>query len=145
MYCTNCGAPISAGLSYCNRCGANLREKETPTSKTAAITAFLTAITLIAAIGLGIMLGGALALRTEAGMAEQLVGIYMLFTFLITAVTEVMLIRQLSRITSAPESRPALPPVQTTAYELRSAPGEPIASVTDNTTRTLEYARRERN
>ena len=35
--------------------------------------------------------------------------------------------------------------VQAVPYELRAAPGEPVSSVTENTTRTLEYARRERN
>ena len=145
MYCTNCAAPISPGLSYCNRCGASLREKETTSSNTAAISAFLTAITLMAAIGLGIMLGGALVLRKEAGLPYELIGFFMLFTFLVTAVSEVMLIRQLSRLTSSSENKRSLPPMQTPQYELRSAPVEPITSVTDSTTRTLEYARRERN
>jgi hypothetical protein len=121
-----------------------LRDKETKSGNTATISAFLTAITLIGAIGLGIMLGGSLALKNEAGFPVEFIGVFMFFTFLITAVTEVMLIRQLSRLTSVSESR-ALPPVQVPQYELRAAPGEPISSVTENTTRTLEYARRERN
>jgi hypothetical protein len=69
----------------------------------------------------------------------------MLFTFFVTAVSEVMLIRQLSRLTSSSENKRSLPPLQTPQYELRSAPVEPITSVTDSTTRTLEYAKRERN
>ena len=146
MYCTNCAAPISPGLSYCNRCGASLREKEIVGGSTkTAIPAFLTAITVIAAIGLGIMLGGAIALRKEAGLPEELIGVFMLFAFLITAVSEVMLIRQLSRLTGSLANQRALPPVQTVPYELRAAPGEPVPSVTENTTRTLEYAKRERN
>jgi len=137
---------MSPGLSYCNRCGANLREKETAGGSTkTAVAAFLTAITLIAAIGLGIMLGGSIALRKEAGLPVELIGVFMLFAFLITAVSEVMLIRQLSRLTGSFENKGALPPVQAVPYELRAAPGEPVPSVTENTTRTLEYARRERN
>lgn len=122
-----------------------MREKETTTSRTGAISAFLTAITLLGIVGLGIMLGGALALRKEAGLSQDLIGVFMLFTFLITATTEIMLIRQLSRITSGRESKPKVlqPPVA--PYELRQAPGEPVSSVTENTTRTLEYSRRERN
>jgi len=145
MYCTNCAAPISSGLSYCNRCGASLKERETSRSNTAAISAFLTAITVIGVFGLLIMLGGAVLLRKEAGLSQDLIGVFMLFTFLVTAVSEVMLIRQLSRLTSSSENARSLPPVQTPQYELRSAPVEPIASVTDSTTRTLEYAKRERN
>jgi len=145
MYCTNCAAPLSPGLSYCNRCGANLKDKEPESRNTGAISAFLTAITLIAAIGLGIMLGGSIALRKEAGFPFELIGFFMLFTFSFTAVAEIMLIRQLSRLTGSSASKRSFPVVQSPSYELRAAPGEPVSSVTENTTRTLEYARRERN
>ena len=67
MYCSACGTPLTPGLSYCNRCGASL--KEHAQSKSSAIPAFLTAITLIAIVGLGIMLGGALTLKRDADMA----------------------------------------------------------------------------
>ena len=145
MYCASCGTPLTQGLSYCNRCGANLREhKET---KVGAISAFLTAITLIGVAGLGIMLGGALVLRKEAGLGQELVGVFMLFTFLIVARTEFMLVRNLSKLTSSSEQTKYLPAPQVAPQDLRlpqATPfGEPVPSVTDNTTRTLEYARRE--
>src|SRR6202008_1437055 len=101
MYCANCAAPLTQGLSYCNRCGANLKEKEPIPTNTGAISAFLTAITVIAAIGLGIMFGGSLVLRRGAELGQELVGFFMLFTFIITGVTEVMLIKQLSRLTGS--------------------------------------------
>ena len=145
MYCVNCGTPLATGLSFCNRCGNSLKERAKSTN-TASITAFLTAITLLGIVGLGIMLGGSLALR-EAGLSQELIGIFMLFTFLIVCLTETMLIRQLSRLTSANESRKSLPPMQQAPYELRPPSavslGEPVSSVTENTTRTLEYSRRE--
>ena len=81
MYCVNCGTPLTQGLSYCNRCGANLREKSEPS--TGAISAFLTAITLVGIAGLGIMLGGALVLRRGADLSQEMIGFFMLFTFLI--------------------------------------------------------------
>lgn len=145
MYCASCGTPLTQGLSYCNRCGANLREhKET---KVGAISAFLTAITLIGVAGLGIMLGGALVLRKEAGLGQELVGVFMLFTFLIVALTEFMLVRNLSKLTSSTEQTKYLPAPHIAPQDLRlpqATPfGEPVPSVTDNTTRTLEYARRE--
>jgi hypothetical protein len=72
----------------------------------------------------------------------------MLFTFLIVGVIEAMLVRQLSRLTGSEASRRSLPPVQQAAFELpttqATALGEPVSSVTENTTRTLEYSRRER-
>jgi len=144
MYCAACGTPLTPGLSYCNRCGASLKERSV--SKSNAIPAFLTAITLIAIAGLGIMLGGALAMKRDADMAQEIVGFFMLFTFIIVVVTEILLVRQLSRLTGSaerPEPPPApafVPPPEARALPAR-APGEPIPSVTENTTRTLEYSR----
>ena len=146
MYCVHCGTPLTQGLSYCNRCGANLRERSE--TKTGAIGAFLTAITLLGVIGLGIMLGGALVLRSEVGLSQELIGVFMLFTFLITGVTEFMLVRNLSKLLGSTERIKYLQaPPMAAPHELRlpqATPfGEPVSSVTDSTTRTLEYARRE--
>ena len=145
MYCANCGTPLVQGLSYCNRCGFNLREKTEPNNS--AVTPFLTAITLIGMFGLAIMLGGAIALRKEAGLSQELIGFFMLFTFLIVGTTELMLIRNLSRLLNANEDKKRWQPALPVHNELRlpqaSNLGEPVPSVTENTTRTLEYARRE--
>lgn len=144
MFCANCGTQLVQGLSYCNRCGFSLRERTE--SNRGSINSFLTAITLIGVIGLGILIGGSVALRKEAGLSQELIGVFMLFTFLIVSVTELMLFRNLSKLTSAKEGpmRWLPPPVQT---DLRlpqhSNLGEPVPSVTENTTRTLEYERRE--
>ena len=143
MYCASCGTPLSQGLIYCNRCGANLREsKET---KTGPITAFLVAITLIGLAGLGIMLGGALVLRNEAGFKGEIIGVFMLFTFLIVAMTEFMLMRNLSKLTNEQPKQLPAPHIAPDNLRLSQATplGEPVSSVTENTTRTLEYARRE--
>ena len=143
MYCANCGTPLTQGLSYCNRCGVNLRERRE--TKTAAISAFLTAITLIGVGGLGIMLAGALMLRRGANLSQELIGVFMLFTFLIVCFTELMLVRNLSKLTGSTDSPKYLPQPMTHDLRLPQATplGEPVPSVTENTTRTLEYARRE--
>jgi len=145
MYCANCGTQLVQGLSYCNRCGFNLKER--PETNTAAISAFLTAITIIAIVGLGIMIGGPLVLRKEAGLSQELLGVFMLFDFLIIGVTEFMLVKNLSKLLAAPkEKQPRFlqPPVpQDLRLPQASTLGEPVPSVTENTTRTLEYARRE--
>src|ERR1043165_9903812 len=147
MFCSNCGTAITAGLSFCNRCGADLRER-TETKNTGAITAFLTAITVIGIVGLGIMLGGSLVLRKEAGLPVELVGFFMLFTFVIVALIEIMLVRNLSKLMGSAERTQYLPTAPQPPLELRAPTTtdfvEPIGSVTDNTTRTLEYARRDR-
>jgi hypothetical protein len=146
MYCSSCGNAITPGLTFCNRCGARLEEKSEPI-RTVPITAFLTAITLIGICGLGIMLGGSLVLRNGAGMPFDLVALFMLFTFLTVVLTEVMLIRNLSKLTGSKETKRHFTPAQQPPLELRPPSAqsfvEPLGSVTENTTRTLGYARRE--
>ena len=142
MYCANCGTPLTQGLSYCNRCGNSLRERSE--SNTGAISAFLTAITLIGVTGLGIMLGGALVLRRGALLNQELIGFFMLFTFLIVTITEVMLIKNLSKLMGSSDKVKFLP--APTPHDLRLPEGtpfgQPVSSVTENTTNTLDYARR---
>jgi hypothetical protein len=146
MYCANCGTPRTQGLSYCNRCGADLRERVESTN-TKAITAFLSAITLIGVSGLAIMLAGALLLRKGANLSQELIVIFMLFTFLIVSMTEILLFRNLSKLSASTERKNSFPAPPPTQHDLRlpqgTPLGEPVGSVTENTTRTLEYARRD--
>jgi hypothetical protein len=99
-------------------------------------------------VGLGIMLGGSLVLRKEAGLPVELVGFFMMFTFVIVALIEIMLVRNLSKLMGSGERTKHLPNAPQPPLELRppttTSFGEPVGSVTDNTTRTLEYARRDR-
>jgi len=146
MYCQFCGTPRVQGLSYCNRCGADLRERKESVS-TGAISAMLTSITMLGVGGLGAMLAGALVLK-KAGLSQELIGVFMLFTFLIVSVTEFMLVKNLSKLTSASENKNPLLPAPPMHQEMRLPPasslGEPVPSVVENTTRTLDYVRRER-
>ena len=145
MYCINCGTPLAAGLSYCNRCGNSLKERDN-SKNTGAIMAFLAAITLLGIVGLGIMFGGALTLRKDAQLGEEMVFLFMLMVFAIVGITEFLLVRQLSRLTGSAETSKSIS-AQPAPNELRppnlAALPEPLPSVTENTTRTLEYARRE--
>jgi|SRR6185369_5710772 len=145
MYCANCGTPRTQGLSYCNRCGADLREHVEPTTNTAAISAFLTAITLLGIGGLAVMLAGALLLRKGANLSQELICIFMLFTFLIVSITEIMLVKNLSKLSGPTERKkfPAPQPMPELRLPQATPLSEPVGSVTEDTTRTLEYARRE--
>ena len=93
------------------------------------------------------MFAGALVLRRGANLSQEMIGFFMLFTFLIVAMTEFMLVRNLSKITGSNEQPKHLPAPHVAPQDLRlpqATPlGEPVSSVTDNTTRTLEYVRRE--
>jgi len=124
--------------------------KERGESKVGPLTALLTAITLLGIVGMGIALGGALALRNEAHLDERIIAAFMLMTFFLVGTIEVFLCRQLSRLLSGSEKKQThiaasqtAGPNELPAAQPRSLP-EPIPSVTENTTRTLEYSRRER-
>lgn len=147
MYCANCGTPRTQGLSYCNRCGTDLRER-VEASNTKAIAAFLTAITVLGVSGLVVMLAGALMLRKEAGLSQELIGVFMLFTFLSVSLAEIMLFRSLSKLSGSTERKISFPASLPTQHDLRlpqgTPLGEPVGSVTENTTRTFEYVPRER-
>ena len=150
MYCSTCATPLTPGLSYCNRCGANLKERGI--SITSSVQAYLTAITLIAIPGLGLMLGGAIALKNGAQFDQEMIGMYMFLCFLIIAVVEIFLLRQLSRVSGSAEklsSAPqmALPTDLRATPEPRELPArslsDQVSSVTENTTRTLGYSHNE--
>ena len=147
MYCANCGTPLTQSVSYCNRCGMNLKERSEDNTRN--VGAFLTAIVIMGIVGLGIMLGGALVLRRDANLSQEMIGFFMLFTFLIVGMTEIMLVKNLSKLTGTNEKErknyfPAPQPIPQDLRLPHAAPlGEPVSSVTENTTRTLEYIRRE--
>lgn len=150
MYCSGCGSAIAPGLSFCNRCGTGLRERsERNDSKpTAAITALVTAMVLVALATMGLMLGGPIALKREGGFGEELIVLFMFLIFFTAAVTEIFLYRQLGRLTTAASQPLALPTPAVMPAEFRTPQplslAEPAGSVTENTTRTLEYSREER-
>ena len=149
MFCSTCGTTITPGLSFCNRCGANLKERTETTVRTGAIVAFLLAIAVIGIGGLGIMLGGAVTLKRDAVLGEDVVGMFMFFTFFILALIEFFLVRQLSKLISGTEVKRVSPPQPASMPNELRPPAQPrglpeaMPSVTENTTRTLEYSRNE--
>ena len=146
MYCLACGTPLAPGLSYCNRCGMSLKGRDDP--KPDPFGSYLTAITIIGIGGLSLMLGGAIALKNGAQFHDDLIGFFMLMTFLIVGIVELSLCRQLSRLTRSEKNQSLTTPLQVgMPLEVHGSQprslAEPVPSVTENTTRTLEYSRNE--
>lgn len=155
MYCSACAAPLAAGLSFCNRCGTNLNKDRPNDAEKSLVAALVTAVVLVGILGLGIIIGGALALKIAGEFHETAVVVFMSLSFLVVGTVEVLLMRQLSRVLEygrqlkqlAQPSQPLFQPAMVPASEarvahLRSMP-EPVTSVTENTTRTLEHSFRE--
>ena len=155
MYCASCGTEVTTDLSYCNRCGANLKPLATqvgvaPTKLVGAAWAISIAVTLVTLVGFGMVFGVVMTLierginLSPGGMA--LVFFALLFIFTIVA----LLIRQLSRVLTLPQlpvdATPAQRPRIVDSYVPEISAGKtPVASVTDHTTRTLEPVYRERD
>jgi hypothetical protein len=89
------------------------------------------------------MFGGALSFK-KAGFAEDFIGLFIVCMFVLVGFAEFMLVKNLSKLSGAQESKKrSLPPVdQDLRLPQASNLGEPVPSVTENTTRTLEYERR---
>src|SRR4030095_12256943 len=106
---------------------------------------------IVAMSAMGLLLGGPIALKREGQFGEELIVLFMFLTCLITAFIEIFLYRQLSRLTSQPKQPIALPHAPSVALPASAAAeyyapqprslGEPLPSVTENTTRTLQYQR----
>ena len=138
MYCANCGTQLVQELSYCNRCGYDVRTRSQ--SSTGSLARFFTAFTLLAVIGLGLMFGGALSFK-NAGFTEEFIGLFVVCMFVLVGFAEVMLVTNLSKLSGAKDSkkRSLPPPQQDLRLPQASNLGEPVPSVTENTTRALEY------
>ena len=156
MFCPSCGIEYTVELNYCNRCGANLAT--TPAGPTmqpvpvgVAKPAIAVGITLAVLTlgGFAILIAGALALTGAHAAGDALIAMMFLGMTAI-GVTDILLVRLLSRLITASLSSGQLQaPKRSTPPALNSAsisqlPGsmnarfEPVASVTEHTTRFLE-------
>jgi hypothetical protein len=156
MYCSTCGTLLSAELSFCNRCGTQIRKEKAPDQEQSLASSLITAVVLVAIFGLGLIIGGAIALRAGGQFNENIVASFMAMSFLTVGGVEIMLMRQLSRMLGKDRERkqleqpqqPLFQPAVVPANELGAAHlragGEPITSVTENTTRTLQSSFHER-
>ena len=158
MYCANCGTPVASGLSFCNRCGTSVNKDRSRSKESELGGGLIAGVVLVAILGLGIMFGGAIALKKGGEFSEGAVVFFMLLTFAIIGFVELFLVRQLSRVLGTgskqqrqeltsqqhqPLFQPAVVPAsEVRAAHLRTLP-EPVSSVTENTTRTLENSFRQ--
>ena len=147
MFCPSCGAESVHELSYCNRCGANLKlpanQAGVPTTKLVGVAwAISIAITLVTLAGFGMILSVVLTLITM-GWGISLGGMALIFfALLVILLIDWMLVRQLSRVLSLPRitsddpKRKELTSVPQDIPQIQ-APRFPVGSVTDHTTRTF--------
>jgi len=126
--------------------------KEPDDKKGSGVAAgLITAVVFVALGGLGIMFGGAIALKNGGGLTEDVVALFMLLTFAVVGTVEVFLLRQLSRLLESgrkvrqvEQQQSLFQPSSVSPHELPRAPlrtfPEAVPSVTEHTTRTLQQS-----
>jgi len=145
MYCPSCANPVKKGLKYCNHCGEKLAKDDDKLSTPGALLdGLLETLFWIVIPALGILVGLVAVMLNYNLRQEALTVIVVAYLFALLAIC-FPIIRQITKLIDArvkgvtwddnePE-RPQLEP-RTTAQldEYR----EPVMSVTDHTTRTLD-------
>ncbi len=150
MYCSSCGAALTEGLSYCNRCGAEVSGKRStvPLKPAAIPESMVWAIVAVSVGGLALLIGLMAVMKTELKFSDGLIVLFSLLSFLLLLGAEGVFIWLLVRSKNADrEALKLTPPRELATKELGVAHGrallEPKLSVTEHTTRTLESVYRE--
>lgn len=154
MYCPSCGTELTAELSYCNRCGANLKpisnQSGVPPAKLiGAAWAISMAVALVTLGGFGMIFALVMTLITR-GLSVSAGGMVLIFfASLVILAIDWLLVRQLSRVLNVPQLSSDVTQAKKRnltepAVRQIDAPREPVSSVTEHTTRTFEPIHRER-
>lgn len=154
MYCSSCGAALTQGLTYCNRCGANLSISKAgganplPERPAEPIVWAVWALVVVTIALVGIMLGS-MPVMKEIGLPQGFMFLFVGLLFLTMAAVDSVLIWQLFRLSGRAREPRGVPPfvkLDTNDFGPRREQPllEPRASVTENTTRNFEPVYEER-
>ncbi len=146
MFCSSCGAAVTPGLSYCNRCGLELASNERGRNKLDMPLEYLVwAIVAIAIIGIGANIGLMALMKESLHLENGLILGASLFAFLPFLGIEAVFVWLLLRSQQSPKQpRELFLPRGVATNDLDTAPPRaiqgPSPSVTEHTTRGLEPA-----
>jgi len=144
MYCSSCGVAIASNLTYCNHCGAKQNNEKTDTLVKETELRY-DAFIMSAMVGLFVL--GLIATSVLLGVMKSVLQFpfgplvaFALLSFLILVGIEGILISRLFR-RRAEKSKTAAEDTFHITKELEAQSrlvNEPVSSVTDHTTRTLD-------
>lgn len=151
MYCSSCGTASTPGLSYCNRCGANLsvgKDQAVIKPSESPINSLMDSTFWVTVFGLAVIVGGVLAMKALE-LREVFIIAYMILSTAAFLGIYGMHVWQFIRLTRGAQKSSGLIEVkEADTKELDSTQArmlsEPKPSVTEHTTRTLEPVYRER-
>lgn len=145
MYCPTCGAQLAQKLTYCNRCGANLRammsidEAKLP-EKSIDSVLWVIVGTTITILGMSL---GALVLMRDGDIDRGLGSVFVILSFVALVVVEGVLVWRLLNLNKGAKETHNLAQPKYSDAERPGAVGtraldEPVPSVTEQTTRVFE-------
>ena len=145
MYCSKCGSLVNDNLNYCNACGEKLAKAKDKDAPKSMLDDVLTALCLIAIFGLVFLVGLVAVLLDKSVPYNLVIGISIAYLLTLLSIC-FMLLRQVPKLIDAgltdhrAEKFEATQPVQLTSPTTAQLEEhrEPVPSVTENTTRTLE-------
>src|SRR5262245_20333482 len=148
MFCSSCGASVTPGLSYCNRCGAELNAKKDNTNKLLEmpIESIVWAIVVLAIVGVAALIGLMALLKLALHFNDGLilgVSLLCLLPFLAAETVFIWLLLRAMRgdrkTADVFQSQGAA--TKEIGVSQAHALPEPSPSVTEHTTRTFESSR----
>ena len=145
MYCSSCGGAVAPGLTYCKHCGTRLNEaKGVDQTKSTDLPpkALVWGIVAIFVFGIGSIIA-LMTIMKGLNFNEGLINGFIMVAFLLMLIIEGAFIwLLLSRTRGAKEAGDMTRLKEQTTKELDAAQAlslpEPLPSVTEHTTRTLE-------
>ena len=148
MYCLSCGSTISLGTVYCNRCGAKV-PNDLSSSNNEIANSLVWAIIAGFVFGIGVIIGLMAVMKEVVGFEYGPIMAIAFLCFFLLFIIEGVLLSML--IGSRKEKKDKAEPVQLpnrATKELEEARqqmiNEPVASVTEGTTRTFQPVYSER-
>lgn len=144
MYCANCGSLINETLKYCKSCGVRLVREAGNDFSGSMLKNLVTGVSFISIFGFGILIALISLLLKSEIKSEVLVMMSLAYLVVLFGVCFMML-KQIPKLIDAKLNQSNQTPdlIQPAQLSSRSTAQleeyrEPVRSVTENTTRTLE-------
>ena len=158
MFCQSCGTALTKGLTYCNRCGARAASPAlAPPAKNDKLAEVVYVLaTFASVVGLGGLAIVYFLIREllRGGFEQSRIVVVTFFCLMAVVGLAALLIKHMSRAlsallhsgTGAGENQAAAEAAESASRQTAQieAPREPVASVTDHTTRTFDPVYEER-
>lgn len=151
MYCSNCAKEVVGGLSFCNHCGFKLHgardddDVKSSEVKPGLLVSAMVGLFILGLVAIAVLIG---VMKVIAGFELPIVYAFTIFSFVLLLMIEGLLTWMLLRrrkvekevsSTDRPNEQAIKEIYNTQTLALSEPTFQPIPSVTEHTTRTLEH------